>query len=160
MRPPQTQFVILILVAAACQPAANSNESDVAAIQSMTEAWEEAIQAEDIPALLAMWTDDLVVMGPDAPTARGKQALEESYRGLFEAFAVTATWPVEGTEEIVVADRWAYQMSEFTLTMTLKAGGEAIEADGKLIMIFQRQPDGTWKFAREVWNRNSPQGVQ
>lgn len=160
MRPRQTQLVILILLAAACQPAANSNESDVAAIQAMTEAWEEAIQAEDVPALLAMSTDDIVVMGPDAPSARGKQVLEESYRSLFEAFSVTATWPVEGTEEIVVADRWAYQMSEFTLAMIPKDGGEAIEAHGKLIMIFQRQPDGTWRFAREAWNRNSPPAAQ
>ena len=158
MRPRQAQFVMLMLFAAACQPAENSDEADVAAIRAMTEAWEAAVQAEDVPALVAMCTDDIVVMGPDVPRARGKQVLEDSYRGLFEAFSVKATWPVEGTEEIVVADEWAYQISEFTVSMTPKTGGEATEDHGKLIMIFQRQPDGAWKFAREVWNRNSPPG--
>lgn len=157
MRPRPIQLLGLILFAVACQPE-HTDEADVAAIRAMTKAWEAAIQAEDVPALVSMCTDDIVVMRPDAPSVKGKQVMEESYRGLFEQFSVRATWPVEGTEEIAVADDWAYQMSEFTVRMTPKTGGEAIEEHGKLIMIFQRQPDGAWKFAREVWNRNSPPG--
>ena len=61
MRPRQAQFVMLMLFAAACQPAENSDEADVAAIRAMTEAWEAAVQAEDVPALVAMCTDDIVV---------------------------------------------------------------------------------------------------
>ena len=157
MRAPQPQLLLFIVFTlTACQPVETSYEADVAAIRSLTAAWEAAIQAEDVPALLALCADDIVLMPPDAPIVRGKQALEESYRSLFEQSAVKATWPVEGTEEIVVANDWAFHMSEFTVRMSPKTGGEATEEYGKLIMIFQRQPDGSWKFAREIWNRNSP----
>ena len=155
----QPSAVVLLFVAftlSACQPVADRSEADVAAIQALTEAWGAAVEAGDVAALVALRTDDVVQMRPDAPTSRGKQALEDFYRGLFEQFSVEGTWPVEGTEEIVVADGWAFHLSEYILRISPKAGGEATEERGKIIMICQQQPGGSWKFAREIWNRNSP----
>lgn len=155
----QSSAVILLLVAliiSACQPAADTTEADVAAIQALTVAWSAAVEAGDVAALVALRTDDVVQMPPNAPTAKGKQPLEDFYNGLFEQFSVEGTWPVEGTEEIVVADGWAYHLSEYILRITPKAGGEAMEERGKIVAICQQQPDGSWKFAREIWNRNSP----
>jgi ketosteroid isomerase-like protein len=131
-------------------------DGDVAAIHALTEAWGVAVEADDVAALIALRTDDVVQMPPDAPASRGKQALEDFYRGLFEHFSVEGTWPVEGTEEIVVADGWAFHLSEYILRTRPKAGGEATEERGKIIIICRQQPDGTWKFAREIWNRNNP----
>jgi uncharacterized protein (TIGR02246 family) len=151
-------FVALIL--SACQPAAERTEADVAAIQALTVAWGEAVEAGDIAALVALRTDDVVQMPPDAPTAKGKQPLEDFYNGLFGQFSVEGTWPVEGTEEIVVADGWAFHLGEYILRISPKAGGEAIEERGKIVVICQQQADGSWKLAREIWNRNSPPGKE
>lgn len=155
----QPSAVILLFVAfilSACQPDAERNEADVAAIQALTQAWEAAVEVGDIDALVALRTDDVVQMPPDAPSSRGKQVLEEFYRGLYEQFSVVGTWPVEGTEEIVVADGWAFHISEYILRISPKAGGDVIEEHGNIIVICQQQPDGSWKIAREIWNRNSP----
>lgn len=155
----QPSVVVLLFVAfilSACKPDAERTESDVAAIQALTEAWGAAVESGDVAALLALRTDDVVQMPPDAPISRGKQALEDFYRGLFEQFSVAGTLPVDGTVEIVVADGWAFHLSEYILRSSPKAGGEAIEERGKIIIICQQQPDGEWKFAREIWNRNNP----
>ncbi len=156
----QPSAVILLFVAltlSACQPAAERTEADVAAIQALTEAWEAAAEAGDVATLVALRTDDVVQMPPDAPASRGKQALEDFYRSVFEQFSFGgSTWPVEGTEEIVVADGWAFHLSEYILRISPKAGGEATEEHGKIIVICQQQPDGSWKLAREIWNRNNP----
>ncbi len=155
----KSSAVILLFVAltlSACQPAAERTEADVAAIQALVQAWGAAAEAGDVAQVVALYTDDIVQMPPDAPANRGKQAIEEYYGGAFELFSVGVTWPVEGTEEIVVADGWAFHLSEYILMFTPKAGGEAIEQRGKIIEICQQQPDGSWKFAREIWNRNSP----
>jgi len=131
--------------------------ADVAAIQALTEAWGAAAEAGDVAALVALRTDDVVQMPPDAPASRGKQALEDFYRSLFKQFSLGgSTWPVKGTEEIVVADGWAFHLSEYMLRISPKAGGEATEERGKIIVICQQQPDGSWKIAREIWNRNNP----
>ena len=160
----QPSAVILILVAftlSACQSAAEQTEADVAAIRALTEAWGAAVETGDVAALVALRTDDVVRMPPDEPVSRGKQAVEGFFRGVFEQFSVEGTWPVDGTEEIVVADGWAFHLSEYVLRISPKAGGEAIEERGKIIVICQQQPDGSWKIAREIWNRNDrPPGME
>ncbi len=159
----QTGAIILLFVAltfSACQPAAERTEADVAAIQALVEGWNAAAEAGDVAQVVALYTDDIVQMPPDAPPNRGKQAVEEFYGGAFELFSVAMTWPVEGTEEIVVVDSWAFYLSEYIQMVTPKNGGEAFEQRGKIIEICQKQPDGSWKFAREIWNLNSPPGKE
>jgi len=155
----QPSAVILLLVSfvlLACQPDAEQTEADVAAIRAVVAAWGAATETGDITALVALRTDDVVRMPPDEPASRGKQPLEDFYHSLYEQFSVEGTWPVEGTEEIVVTDGWAFHLSEYILKISPKAGGEAIEERGKIIAICQQQPDGSWKIAREIWNRNNP----
>ncbi len=155
----KSSAVILLLAAltlCACQPAADRTEADVAAIQALVQAWNVAAEAGDVDQILTFYDDNIVQMPPDVPPNRGKQAVEEYYRGGFQLFSVEMTWPVEGTEEIIVADDWAFYLSEYIQVFTPKAGGEAFEQRGKIIEICQRQPDGSWKFAREIWNLNSP----
>ena len=53
-----------------------------------------------------------------------------------------------------MAGDWAFHLSEYVLKIMPKGDGEAMEERGKIIVIYQRQPDGSWKIAREIWNRN------
>ena len=155
----QPSAVILLFLAftlSACQPAAERTEVDVAAIQGLIEAYHAAAEVSDVAGLVALRTDDVVQFPPDAPISRGKQALEDFYSGIFEHSSFSATWPVEGTEEIVVADGWAFYISEYILRISPKAGGGAFEEHGKIIILCQQQSDGSWLFAREIWNRNNP----
>jgi len=159
----QPSAAILLFVAltlSACQPTVEQTEADVAAIQTLVQTWSAAAEAGDVAGILALYADDIVQMPPDKPANRGKQAIEEYYRPGFELFSVEATWPVEGTEEVIVADGWAFHASEYILRFIPKADGETIEERGKIIEICQQQPDGSWKFAREIWNRNSPPGKE
>jgi uncharacterized protein (TIGR02246 family) len=149
-------LLIAALTLSTCRPAVERTEADVAAIQALVEAWSAAAETGDVAGVVALYTDDVVQMPPDAPASTGKQAVEDYYRSAFEHFSVGVTWPVEGTEEIVVADGWAFYLSEYILKITPKAGGEATEDRGKIIEICRQEPDGSWRFAREIWNRNEP----
>ena len=136
----------------ACTPVATQAEADRESIRALTEAWSTAVKSENIAALVSLRTNDVVRMPPDGPVSKGKPAVEDFFLGLFERFSVEGTWPVEGTEEIVVADGWAFHASEYVLRLHPKDGGEATEIQGKIVVICQRQADGTWKIAREIWN--------
>ncbi len=144
---PQTQPVV---------EEAASTEAEVAAIRVLTERWIAAVGAGDVDGVLALYTDDAVRLPPDGPTVSGKEAFEEYFSGAFEQFSFEVVWPVEGTEEIVVADGWAYHLSEYAGLVTPKEGGETMEEKGNVVVIIQRQPDGSWKFAREIWNHPPP----
>ncbi len=112
----KSSAIILLLAAltlCACQPGAERTEADVAAIQFLVQAWGAAAEAGDVDQMLTFYDDNIVQMPPDMPPNRGKQAVEEYYRAGFELFSVGVTWPVEGTEEIIVADGWAFYLSEY-----------------------------------------------
>ncbi len=154
----QPSAAILLFVAltlSSCQPAAEQTEADVAAIQAVAKEWIAAFSAGDVARLVALYTDDAVRMPPGAPANAGKEAIQEAFRGLLERFSAELTWPTE-EEELVVADGWAFHRDKYTARLTPVAGGEVIEEVGKVIVIFQQQPDGSWKHAREIWNFDKP----
>ena len=145
------------LLLAFATPALAQEQDDAAAIQTLTEEWTAAFNAGDATTLAAWYADDAVRMPPNAPAYTGPEAAKEAFRRLFEQFSGELTWP---TEEIVVADGWAFHRGTYTIRLTPVAGGEVIGESGKVIVIFRRQPDGSWKIAREIWNRdNPPQGM-
>ncbi|MDG4648685.1 hypothetical protein P6F26_09515 [Roseibacterium sp. SDUM158017] len=50
------------------------------------------------------------------------------------------------SEEIVIADGWAYSHGTFTVD-------EAVE--GKFLTIFRRHDDGKWRIYRDAFNMNA-----
>ena len=145
------------IASTACQPraqeAARSSEEDAAAIQALVDEWTVAFNAGDVAGLVALYTDDAVRMPPNAPAYTGREAIEEAFSGLFEQFSGELTWP---TEEIVVADGWAFHRGTYRAGLAPVAGDDVIEESGKVIVIFQQQPNGSWKVAREIWNSDLP----
>jgi len=156
---PLVLALMLLTCAPQTQPVveeAASTEADVAAIRAMAERWIAAVEAGNVEGVLELYTDDAMRLPPDGPAYSGKEAFGEFFSGAFEQFSFDVVWPIEGTEEIVVADGWAYHLSEYDMTLTPKDGGEAMEQKGKVLEIIQQQPDGSWKFAREIWNLTPP----
>ena len=151
--------LILLTCAPQTQPVveeAASTEADVEAIRALCVQWTTAAEAGDVDGLVALYTDDAVRLPPDGPSYSGKAAFEENFRGDFEKFSIEVVWPIEGTEEIVVADGWAFHLSEYIVLVTPSNGGETVEEKGNVVEIIRRQPDGSWKFAREIWNHPPP----
>ena len=51
---------------------------------------------------------------------------------------------------------WAFERANYTFRLTPVAGGAAMQENTKNLRILQRQPDGSWKIAREIWNSDNP----
>jgi ketosteroid isomerase-like protein len=54
-----------------------------------------------------------------------------------------------------VAGDWAYDRGNYTLTVTPKPG-KPMEESGKYLAVCKRQPDGSWKISRLIYNSNNP----
>ena len=149
-------FLFVALTLSCCQTVEDTTEADVAAIRALVEAWNTAAKAGDAEGVIALYTDDIVDMPSGMPSARGIETIGEIFRDGFKQFSIELTWPVEGTEEIIVAGDWAFHLSEYVERFTIKASGETTVDHGKIVMICRKQPDGSWKFARQMWNLNGP----
>jgi ketosteroid isomerase-like protein len=143
----------LALSGTACQPpaqeAAGLSEEDVAAIRNNVE--QEVVQialAGDSAAFAAEHTEDAVRLPPNAPLIKGRADIEASYLP-FNLTDLTQTLEeVEGRGDLAYA-RWTYE-----LTGTVE--GVPITDQGKGIVIYQRQPDGSWLTKAVIWNSDLP----
>ncbi|MFB0554093.1 MAG: DUF4440 domain-containing protein [Phycisphaerae bacterium] len=130
-------------------------EADIAAIKECGNLYALALETGDLELWLSLHTDDIVKMGPDAPSVLGLEQLRAKMEPVFDDFTFEMTI---NTEEAQVSGDLGFARGTYTLSMTPKAGGETISAmpDGKFLTIWKRQADGSWKASHDCYNSNVP----
>ena len=130
------------------QAAMGASAADLAAIGRLHKEYVAAHNASDADRLMALWTDDAVLMPMDEPTLSGRKAISEHYEEFFDQNP--SEIEIEPVETRVAGD-WAFERIQ--VTVTLPGGSEEDRhADVKYMWILQRQPDGSWKIARAIYN--------
>ena len=55
-------------------------------------------------------------------------------------------------KEVFVGDQWATEFGRFDWGLAPPDGSAVVRDHGTYMQVWRRQPDGAWRFAREVWN--------
>ena len=146
-------LAISVTFVGACTPAAEqevaTTEASVEAINGERQTLRAALYSGDVDILMALWSEDGVVMPPNEPSVTGKEAIRSWLQDLLNQFAVQLTIT---SEEVEVFGDWAFVRTTYTTAQTPKAGGEVVEESGKNIWIWKREADGSWKLAHNIWN--------
>lgn len=123
-------------------------KADVMRVIAVLDEEARAISDGDIDGLLAILAEDAVFMPPNLFEKTGEE-LRSWLRDFLAGF--TAVWLkyVHGQTEVV--GDLAYHVFFYSWRVTPKAGGAGTLGHGKGIHILRRQPDGSWKLAREIW---------
>ena len=111
----------------------------------------DAMETGDIDRYLAVLTDDAIFMPPNNPPKTGAE-LRNWLSGFLESFRVE--WLSFVSTETLIADEMAFHSYTYTWRVCARAGGEPTSAAGKGVHLLRRQPDGSWRIAREIWNGN------
>ena len=114
-----------------------------------------AFGTSDIETLISLRTEDSVVLKPGAEPLLGKEARRASLLDVFDQFDVDETRTVEEID--VVGDR-AIVWGTYAVRLTPKDGSASTNESGNYIDILHRQTDGSWLFARTIWNAASVNG--
>ena len=61
-------------------------------------------------------------------------------------------------EEVRTAGHLAFARGTYQATLTPKQDGDRIPIDGKYMTILVRQPNGSYKIHRDIFNSNIPPG--
>ena len=117
------------------------------------EAYVEAINANDLETFLAMLTDDVVFMPPNAPRLVGKEAVREWAAPYLEAYQIH--WDKTSLELVVCGD-WAFEQYAYVENDRARDGGPALQDVGKGINIYHLDADGVWRVARDAWSSDLP----
>ena len=127
-------FSFMSLATAAAAPAG---------AQAVDEAWRKAITANDLNAIIGLYAEDAVMWLPDAPEAKGREAIRKSYAGLLEANTVTAA--SLANTHYQTSGNLSVGWGNFTLTLSPKAGGNPVTLSGRFSVI-ARKEGGTWVY--------------
>ncbi len=107
----------------------------------------DAYNRGDAAATMTGYAEDCVVMAPNQPTVRGKQAIETLFKGMIEEVGGKASFEIV---EVAEAGDLAYEWATYSLE-----GGKESDA-GKAVEIFSRQADGSWKIRLTIFNSDNP----
>lgn len=155
-------LVLVALIFTACQPitaqsqpaAPPTDEEVVAAVNAIWDEYEASVIAGDVDRWIAQWTNDGVQMPPNEPLVEGKENIYARV-GANMAAGPTTDFVITPLETTSAGD-WAYSRGVYTVTFPLGDSGKEGMIDGKFMTILQRQPDGTWKIHRDIFNSNVP----
>ena len=126
--------------------------ADTTAIHALIDKVSAAFNSNDAGATAATYVDDAIMMNPNQAAAEGKQAIQAAYEAIFkENVAKIVHTPLETQ----VAGDWAYQRGSYAQSFTPKSG-KPLEDSGKFLEILKRQPDGSWKSHRLIYNSDNP----
>ncbi len=156
------QFALCIFAGmtllAGCSSQDEANlEADTAAIIDFENQYRSSQNADDVDRFMSLWTEDGILMPPNGPPVIGKDQIRVRSIGLFDQFS----FDLDGSAaEVEVAGGWAFTRGTYTITVTPKEGGQPVFIDGKYINILERQPDGSWKMHRSIFNSNVAPGEE
>jgi len=124
-------------------PLVSADEAtDRAAIEATAQAWTKAFNARDVDALLALTTDDVVLMDPRISPVSGRAAVR---RAIPKALASATGRVTNATKEIVIAGDVAWRISAFEhepANIDTLSRGQSLE--------IWKRVDGGWKIHRQM----------
>jgi ketosteroid isomerase-like protein len=120
--------------------------ADRAAFEKLRQQDITATLSLDHVALMELWTDDAVRLGPVPPAEIGKQAIRESNerQTANKGFKILSYVP-EPTNLTFLDSGWAVEWRHFTFSFIASPGGAPIQVRGTVLGVSKKMPDGSWK---------------
>ena len=112
-------------------------------IEALDQAWRQAITANDLNGIVACYAGDAVLWAPDAPPAKGVEAIRKSYSDLLAANTVTNA-ALTNTHYQMCGDL-SMGWGEFTLSLSPKSGGNPTTASGRFTAVAKKE-GGKWVY--------------
>ena len=130
---------------------------DAAAVRQAIEdggaAWETAALAGDAAALTALYTEDAILMAPNAPKAEGSSAIQSAFTEMLAVAPFTAIEIVTDGVEVSASGDMAWAHGSYTSTNTV--AGVPYEDTGKWANVSENR-DGQWLMVVDIWNSDTP----
>jgi uncharacterized protein (TIGR02246 family) len=123
------------------QPAARPN----AAIEAVLRSYERSLNASDVEGVAKLYTDDGVLLAPNAPAAVGIKAVRAAYTATFKAIELDLTFKI--AEVTVVSPGWAFLRSTSHGVVTILANGAQMPSSNHELFVLHKT-QGRWKLAR------------
>jgi len=112
--------------------------------------WAKAAAAKDVEQTIAYYADDAIVLPPNATSAATKEAVRNVWRDMFASPGLVISWQPTRVQ-VGKSGEMAWVRGTYELT-TNDASSKPIDDRGKYLEVWEKQTDGNWKCAADMWN--------
>jgi ketosteroid isomerase-like protein len=112
--------------------------------------WAKAAAAKDVEQTIAYYSDDAIVLPPNATGAATKEAVRNVWQDMLATPDLVITWKPTKVQLAKSADM-GWVSGTYELTMN-DASGKPISDRGKYLEVWEKQTDGNWKCRADMWN--------
>jgi len=121
--------------------------TDPSVILARSAAWEAALNAKDIDAMVALYESNARLLPPNGEMVSGGAAVRNIFGGMIDA---GLSGELESVETVVSGD-FAYNLGNYTLM----AGDTQVDV-GKYMETWHRGDDGQWRYTNDMWSSDLP----
>ncbi len=132
------------------QPRQLSASDEVGKIPAL---WAKTLQSKQIDQLAALYTADAVFLKPTGERITGRPAVRELCKKIMDTFSSEFTFHSLTSD---ISGNIAYDSGEYKESLVKISDQTKAEVQGNYLMIFKRQPDGTWLIAQQMWTLVTP----
>ena len=112
--------------------------------------WSKAAAAKDLEQTVAYYSEDAIVLPPNATSAATKETIRNVWKDVLAAPGLVITWkPIK--VKLGSSGDMAWVSGTYELTVN-DPSGKPDNDRGKYLEVWEKQPDGNWKCAADMWN--------
>lgn len=142
-----------LAILSACAPVAGgaSDPTAEATIRAGTDTWNTAYNAGDIDKIVALYSEDAVVMPPNVPALVGREALKAYLVKDAAAAKAAGLTAKDGTSSVGLSGDLAWHAGSSSV---VDATGKTVET-GSYLEVWRRT-NGQWLMVRDMWVDDAP----
>jgi ketosteroid isomerase-like protein len=130
--------------------------STLVTLAKIREAWVQDLRTKQLEPILKFYAADAVFLQPTGERITGAAALRTLFQTIMATFNSELTLHSQNLE---TSGDLAYDSGDFQESLTTIATGAKITSKGSYIIIFKRQPNGSWQIVQHVWTGTPPPGT-
>jgi ketosteroid isomerase-like protein len=116
--------------------------------------WSAAAGAKDLDKTVSFYSNDAIVMPPNAASATTKEAIRKVWQDLIASPGLVISWKATKVEVAKSGDL-ACVSGTYEVTMNDPSAKPAND-HGKYVEVWEKQADGKWKCGTDIWNSDLP----
>jgi len=124
------------------------------AVRDADAQWSKAAAAKDLDKTVSYYSNDAIVMPPNASSATTKDAIRKVWQDLLTSPGVAISWKATKVEVAKSGDI-GFVSGTYEVTMN-DASGKPVNDRGKYLEVWEKQADGKWKCGADIWNSDLP----
>lgn len=149
-------LVVGLVLLSGCGSPRVDVEAEEQRLMELSREWSDVAAGDDVEALMSYWADDAVMMAPGQPPLRGKDAIREFVSSTGELPGFSVGWePLEA--HVSGSGDMAYLIEQNQMTMPDSTGALTTQYN-KVVTVWKKQEDGSWKNVVDMWNSDPSQG--